>query len=325
MANGTGNGQALATDKSGQIQKQPEQKRTLAGLVTQLKDEIARALPRHLTPDRMARVVMTALRTVPGLAECTQESFAGCLMQLAQLGLEPNTPLQHAWLIPRRDNRNNRTECTMIIGYQGYLELFRRAGSNAQSHIVRDGDTFSYSLGLHPTLNHIPSPAADRETKPITYVYAVARTKEFPESPIFNVLSTPQVEARERRSSTFGKSFSPWKSDRPAMFEKTGIRAIAKWVPKQAELALAVAIDEAGEDGRSQMRELDPGVAEVLAARGLLEADSSVDIVDAPTSDEPAEDDDAPPRTLDDGSLDRDPPRGEQQELVPATSKAKAR
>lgn len=264
------------TDSTGQIQKaQPNPADNLGGFLTAMKGEIARALPKHMTPDRMARVVMTALRTVPDLAYCTKESFAGCVMQLAQLGLEPNTPLGHAWLIPRKDSRKSEragrpvVECTIIIGYQGFLELGRRAGVNAFAHVVREGDRFDYALGLHPRLEHVPSEAPDREKKKITHVYAVARTKEFADSPIFVVLSRAQVEARKARSATAGKSFSPWQSDEEAMTLKTGVRALWRWMPKQIESATAEALDNAAEAGTSQMAAFDPTVAAALQSQGL--------------------------------------------------------
>jgi recombination protein RecT len=282
------------TDASGQIQKAaPKQEQPqLLTLLNSLKSEIGRAVPKHLTGDRMARLVTTALRTVPDLVHCTPPSFAGCVMMLSQLGLEPNTPLGHSWLIPRRNNKANSTECTIIIGYQGFLELGRRAGVNAYAHVVRDGDEFSYSLGLKQTVNHIPSDDPDRESKPITYVYAVARTREFPEEPIFVVLSRAQVMARKKRSATAGKGFSPWQSDEEAMFLKTGIRALWKWMPKAIEHTHVEALEAAVDSGRSQISAsiLDPSVEQALAGRGLQltagdESDPDASLLDQPPDD----------------------------------------
>lgn len=267
------------TDSTGQIQKASDAKpnTTLAGLLKELGPEIARAIPRHVTPDRMARVVLTALRTVPDLARCTRESFAGCVMQLSQLGLEPNTPLGHAYLIPRYNSKKQCHECTLIIGYQGFLDLGRRAGVNAFAYVVRQGDEFRYTLGLNPELHHIPSSDAARETKPITHVYAVARTKEFADSPIFVVLSKAQVDARKARSATAGKSFSPWSSDEEAMTLKTGIRALWKWMPKTIEASVAEAVDDAADRGLLQADSFDPTVSDVLINHGLLQTGEAAD------------------------------------------------
>lgn len=62
--------------------------------------EIQRALPKHMDADRIARIALTAVRTTPKLLDCDQFSFLAALMQSAQLGLELNTGLGQAYLIP---------------------------------------------------------------------------------------------------------------------------------------------------------------------------------------------------------------------------------
>lgn len=262
------------TDNTGQIQRpQPEQQqgKSLVKLLNDMGPQIARALPRHITPDRMGRIVLTALRTTPHLAQCSPASFLACVMQSAQLGLEVNTPLQLAFLIPRRDKKTKQYYCTLLVGYQGYIELAQRSGRvrSVYAFAVREGDLFEYELGLDPKLRHVPSGDEDREAKPITHVYAVARVKDG--DPVFVVLSKAQVEARRARSQGRDNDFSPWKSDYEAMALKTGVRALWKWMPKSTELALAEALDTAADMGVSQVGALDPSVSAVLEARGLLE------------------------------------------------------
>ena len=63
--------------------------KSIMGLLEQMKTEIARCLPKHLTPDRMARIAMTELRKTPKLQECDPMSFIAAIMQASQLGLEP--------------------------------------------------------------------------------------------------------------------------------------------------------------------------------------------------------------------------------------------
>lgn len=82
-----------------------EQKRNvgLKALLVTMESQIAKALPSVLTPERYTRMVMTALSTNPTLQQCTPQSFLGAVMQAAQLGVEPNTPLGQAYLIPYRN------------------------------------------------------------------------------------------------------------------------------------------------------------------------------------------------------------------------------
>ncbi len=262
------------TDQTGQIVKAPKDAASnLAGLIEKMRPEMARALPRHVTPDRMARIVLTAVRTNPKLAECSPSSFLGCVMSLAQLGLEPNTPLQHAYLIPRnmKNAATGRKEmqCTMLIGYQGMLDLARRSGqvTGIYAYAVRQGDEFAYQLGTEPFVKHVPSEDPDREGKPITHVYAVARIRHG--EPSFVVLTAAQVNARRNRS--MAKNDGPWQTDPEAMTLKTGIRALWPWLPKSAEMARAEALEVAVDTGRSILAAADETVTSLLAAHGVAD------------------------------------------------------
>lgn len=70
-----------------------------------------------MTPERFMRMALSAINNTPKLAECTQISFLAALMNAAQLGLEPNTPLGQAYLIPY--NNKGTMECQFQIGYKG--------------------------------------------------------------------------------------------------------------------------------------------------------------------------------------------------------------
>jgi recombination protein RecT len=243
---------------------------SLLQMLRRMTPEIQRALPKHVSPDRMARMAMTALSTTRGLAECTTPSFIGCVMQAAQLGLEPNTPLGHAWLIPYGKT------CTLVVGYQGFIELARRSGmvASVYAYAVRQGDAFEYELGLTPNIKHKPSEDEDREAKPITHVYAVAAMRDSAER-VFVVLTKAQVEARRKRSASASKG--PWVTDYEAMCLKTAVRSLWKWLPKSAEMARAESLDDAAERGVNQAPVLEPVVAGVLTKEGLIDDAELID------------------------------------------------
>lgn len=91
-----------------------DKKTALYGLIKRMEPQIAKALPSIVTPERFTRIVTTALSSNPDLADCTPESFLGAIMQSAQLGLEPNTPLGDAYLVPYRNK--GRLETQFQIG-----------------------------------------------------------------------------------------------------------------------------------------------------------------------------------------------------------------
>lgn len=251
---------AIQKTGNGQVIREPKRPAdVLANLLANLKPEMAKALPKHISADRMVRIATTALRSTPKLAECSQVSFLGCVLSAAQLGLEVNTPLGQAYLIPRKG------ECTLQVGYQGYLELARRSGEvNAiYAEAVYPGDKFDYTLGLDKTLVHVPSQEDERESKPITHVYAVCKLKSG--EALFVVLTRGQVERYKQR----GAGGPAWTTDYEAMAKKTAIRRLFTWIPKSAEIASAIALDEAPEIGRPQVVTFDASVTAALEAQGI--------------------------------------------------------
>lgn len=215
------------------VQKQ----NTLANLIERQKSEIARALPRHLDPDRLARIATTVLRQTPGLASADPASFLGALMTCAQLGLEPG-PLGHAYLVPFKDNRTGRTEVTFIPGYRGLVELARRSGQvqSVQARVVRDGDNFAYSFGLDPKLDHQPAGTLGE----VTHAYAVVRYKDGGMD--FDVMTRAEVDAIRGRSRASEKG--PWKTDYAEMAKKTVLRRLLKTAPMSVEYQQAIGQDE---------------------------------------------------------------------------------
>lgn len=287
QTNNKGQIQPRAAAPGGQISPAEQHQRTLVTSLQKMGPEIARALPKHITADRMARVCLTALRTTPKLASCTQESFLGAILACAQLGLEPNSPLGHAYLVPYEDYKRKVTTCQLIIGYQGMIELAYRSGrvTSVAAHVVRQGDHFVYELGLRPKLEHRPSEDAEREQRPITHAYAVAQIKDG--EPISWVLSFPQIEARRNRGAS-GRKYgngdrvkTPWDTDYEAMALKSAVRALFKWIPKSPELANAEQIEDASENGRLSIDV--PSIRDGLVAQGVALPDP-IDVLAASAS-----------------------------------------
>ena len=69
----------------------------------QMKDQVAAILPKHMTPERLCKVLMVEASRSPALLECTLMSVAESMMLSAQLGLEPGATLGHIYFIPFND------------------------------------------------------------------------------------------------------------------------------------------------------------------------------------------------------------------------------
>jgi len=215
------------------------------GLVQQMQPAIEMALPKHVSADRMVRVCLTMLRNTPKLALCTRESLLGSIIELAQLGLEPATPLGHAWIIPYSNTAQ------ILIGYKGFIALADRAGLIVTAECVYAGDRFDYELGTSPYLKHRPVDDLSKRGE-FRYAYATAR---WPDSRFtFKVCTKADIEDAQGRSAAWKagqqntkRQDSPWYTDVDAMRRKTAIRRLAPFIPMSPELARALQIDAAQE------------------------------------------------------------------------------
>lgn len=211
--------------------------RTVFDLIKAQGPAFKAALPKQIDADRFARIAMTAVRTNPNLQKCNPMSFLAALMQSAQLGLEPNTPLGQAYLIPYGN------DVQFQLGYQGILTLAYRTGQYQSIYAmpVYAQDEFEYEFGLDPKLIHKPSP--EPAGAPVFY-YAVYRLANGGHG--FAVMSRQEVEMHRDKYSAAAKSGrqSPWKSDFDSMALKTVLKKALKYAPKSVEFASAMATDE---------------------------------------------------------------------------------
>lgn len=224
------------------------------------KGTLAAVLPRHVSPDRMLKIALGALRTTPKLMECTVESLMGAVVQCSQLGLEPNTPLGHAYLIPFEKKKKvgnewvtDKVETQIVIGYKGLIDLARRSGQvvSIAAHAVHEHDHFDYAFGLDEKLEHKPAMSARGR---VIAFYAVAKLVGGGHA--FEVMSAEQVNEIRDASQNYkfarDKSKTVWGQHYEEMGRKTVLRRLFKYLPVSIELASAAAIDDVGASGRSQ-------------------------------------------------------------------------
>ncbi len=204
-------------------------------LMVKMAKEIEAALPSMLTSERFQRVALTAFSNNEKLQSCDPMSFIAAMMESAQLGLEPNTPLGQAYLIPY----GNKVQ--FQIGYKGLLELAQRSGKikTLYAHEVRENDKFEVKYGLHQDLVHEPILKGSRgET--IGY-YAVYHLDTGGHSFVF-MTKDEITEHAMKFSKTF--KFGPWQTDFDAMAKKTVIKQLLKYAPLSIEMQRAVTGDE---------------------------------------------------------------------------------
>ena len=221
--------------------------KTMQQYVQQMQGEIAKALPSVMTPERFTRITLSALSANPQLAQTTQNSFLGAMMTAAQLGMEPNTPLGQAYLIPFRNK--GVLECQFQLGYKGLIDLAYRSGevTTIQAQVVYENDEFEYALGLEPQLKHIP--AMSNRGEPI-YFYAGFKTKDGGFG--FEVMSVEDVKLHAQKySKSFNSAYSPWKTNFEEMAKKTVLKKVLKYAPMKTDFARGLSADETIKHGVS--------------------------------------------------------------------------
>lgn len=231
-------GKITETVKNKEMAK-AESPKTLNGWLALYKKQISKALPSVITPERFIRMAMTAANSNPALHECDPMSFLGAALTAAQLGLEPNTPLGQAYLIPYKNNNKGITECQFQIGYKGLLDLANRSGvlRNVSAQVVYENDEFEFEYGLEPKLKHKPA-MYDRGVA--IWVYATYHLTNGGYN--FEVMSIDDVrEFAKSKSKAYNRG--PWQTDFEAMAKKTVLKRVLKYAPMKSETASAVAND----------------------------------------------------------------------------------
>ena len=218
-------------------QAQPHGQKNVMELIERNKPELEKLLGPSLTVEQFKTAAMTYLRMQPKLYDCNPYSVVGGLRLGAQLGLSLG-PLGHFYLVPHAG------EAVFILGYRGMVELAYRSAKvrRISAAVVREDDAFDFRYGTRAVLDHRPSgPPGERAW---VAVYAVAETTNGGKP--FVVMYPEEVETIRKRSQLGKQNQGPWATDTEAMWRKTAVRQLQRWLPQTAESARAV--DETVED-----------------------------------------------------------------------------
>ena len=123
-----------------QAEMKTSERKTMQQYIKSMEKEIAKALPSVITPERFTRIELSAISVNPQLGQCTPASFLGAMMTSAQLGLEVNTPLGQAYVLPYRNK--GTLEAQFQLGYKGLIDLAYRSGEVEviQAHVVYENN-----------------------------------------------------------------------------------------------------------------------------------------------------------------------------------------
>lgn len=194
----------------------------------------------------------------PKIAMCTPDSVLTAMMACVHLDLMPNTPEQHAFVIPYKNNRLGIMQLQFQIGYKGMLVLAERSGQvrKIEAELVFDGDRFTYALGLARKLNHRPSMDVDRtDYTKVKAAYAVITLRNGEQ--VFDVMGRKELDKIQATAKASADD-APWKKWPEAMAKKTVVKRALKLVPSSSDdnrLDYAAAIDSWAQVGKLKVGE----------------------------------------------------------------------
>lgn len=202
-----------------------KQDNTVRGLLKAMKGQIEMALPKYMPTDKFIRTALTAINSNPKLAQCDSTSLLAAIMNSAQLGLEFNTPLGEAYLIPYGRTVNFQ------VGYQGLLKLAYNTGQfkRITAREVRENEDFYINYGTGE-IRH--EPCLQGDSGGVIGYYAIYQTKDGGQDVFYF-----SKEDAERYGKTYSKSFNngPWKTNFDAMAKKSALIQVLKYAPKAIE------------------------------------------------------------------------------------------
>ena len=218
-----------------------------SAFMDRLKPQMALALPAHMKADRMARLALTAFSSNPDMQRCEFRTIASSLMTAGAMGLEPGVN-GAGYLIPYKGT------CTFVPGWKGLVDLVSRSGrATVWTGAVFEGDTFDYALGDRPYVRH--QPADETDPAKLTHVYAIGRVNGS-EFPVIEVWTMRKVwKHRDGFNKQGGKHYS---YRNPEMYaRKVALLQVLKYMPSSIEIANAIAVSDAAEQGRGSIIEGD--------------------------------------------------------------------
>jgi recombination protein RecT len=227
-----------------QLTEKPKVANTFPAMLEAFLPEIKKALPRHLSADRMARIALTAFRMNPALGRCDPRSVFASVIQASQMGLEIGL-MGHAYLVPYKD------QCQFIPGWKGLVDLVNRAGQATvftgvifkdQKYAFKDGSSRELVIENETNLD---------DPEDITHAYAVGWVKGAT-MPIIELWRVEKIRKHRDRYNKVGKrhySYENWEM----YARKIPLLQVIKYMPVSSELAAAMALDAAAERGNQNL------------------------------------------------------------------------
>lgn len=261
-----------------------------------VKSGLAAVAGKFLSPERMLRLCVNAVKKTPKLLQCDPQTVLGAMMTSAALGLEPNTIQQQAFLIPykKRAKIGNQWadvfECQFQVGARGFVTLAYRSPrvKSITAEAIHEGDRFEHLLGSESFLRYAKA-LKDRgeligafshvrmaegfETACVLPVDELHKIRAKSETYRALVRNAETAENDKERAKAEQQLFeTPWVMWEDDMASKSAIKKHAKQLPIASSDALLAAadIDTRGDAATLDLKTMaDPDMVRSVVGEGM--------------------------------------------------------
>ena len=199
--------------------------------LTAMTPQFAAALPKHVSPERFVRVMMTAVQTTPALLNADRRTLFASAMKASQMGLLPDG--REGAIVTFKD------QAQFMPMVAGIMKMVRNSGeiSTWSVQAVYENDNFDFCLGDEEHITH--KPALSGRGKLIA-VYSIVSMKDGEKSrEVMSVEDVNGIRARSRSGNS-----GPWVTDFAEMAKKTVVRRHAKRLPLSTDIDGAIREDD---------------------------------------------------------------------------------
>lgn len=232
-----------------------------AGVLTpERRNELARVLPAHVSPDRFERNLTYALMQNPKLLGMEPALVFQEVAKVTALGFLLDPQLGEAYIINAWNGAVRSEVPQARVGFRGLMKLARQSGDVGTIYAseVCQHDEFQETRGDNKRLIHKPDTFGPRG--PIIGYYSHVTFASGATD--FETMTLEDVHRIRDRSDGW-KAFrdnkiqsTPWSTDEVEMAKKTAIRRLCKRLPQSPEMSEALRIEDDAE--HSGMRDVTP-------------------------------------------------------------------
>ena len=181
------------------------------------------------------------------LSECDPSTIMFSCLKATALSLPLDPSLGLAWVLPYKDNKNNKTVATFQLGAKAYIQLALRTAQYRKINVrdVREGEIVGEDF-VSGEMQFKKLEKDRSKAKVVGYVAMFELINGFSKQ---LYMSVEELDAHAKRfSQTYRKGYGLWsdKEMRPAMMEKTILkRLLSKYGVLSVEMEQAIKSDSA--------------------------------------------------------------------------------